>query len=121
MPCPDNLVFFFPCPTILYIYNIFHIILIPSHPHTNLINMESKVNMDVHLSDLSILDPAKLQQLDNILKILLNSSVAQDTFAQIIDGRPTEQSQPSHEAREKYNEFRASFSAKVLKLDTQVR
>ena len=82
--------------------------------------MESKVDKDFHLSDLSVLYPEKLQQLDNILKLILSSSVAQDTFAQIIDGRPTWQSQPSQEAREKYNAFRASFSAQDLKLDTRV-
>ena len=83
--------------------------------------MKSKAYKEFHLSDLSILDPGESQQLDNVLKILMNSSLAQDTFAQIIDGRPTRQSQPSQEAREKYNEFRASFSANDLKLDTQVR
>ena len=118
LPHPD-LFFFLPCPTIVYIY--FQIFFLHSHPHTSSINMEStKVDKDFHLSDLSILYPEKLQQLDNILKILLNSSVAQDTFAQIIDGRPPWQSQPSQEARQKYNEFRASFSAQALKLDTQV-
>ena len=33
--------------------------------------MESKVDKDFHLSDLSVLYPEKLQQLDNILKLLL--------------------------------------------------
>ena len=83
--------------------------------------MESKVDKNFHVSDLRILYPEDLQQLDNILKILLNTSVAHNTFAQIIDGRPTLQSQPSQKAREKYNEFRASFSAQRLKLDTKVR
>ena len=82
--------------------------------------MESKIDKEFHLSDFTVLDSRNLQ-LDNILKLILNSSIAQDTFAQLIDGRPTWQSQPSQEAREKYNEFRASFSAQVLKLDTEVR
>ena len=84
--------------------------------------MESRVDKNHHLSNLSILVPETLQRLNNVLKILLNSSVAQDTFAQIIDGTTSSwQSQPSQEARERYNKFRASFSAQVLKLDTQVR
>ena len=83
--------------------------------------MESKANNDIHFSDLSILYPGELQELDSILRLLLNLSVAQDTFAQILDGRPTWQSQPSPQAREKYNEFKASFSARSMKLDTQVR
>ena len=83
--------------------------------------MESRAKKDHHLSDLSILWPENLQQLNNTLKILLNSSVAQDTFARIIDGRPSWESQPSQKARERYNEFRASFSAQDLKLDHQVR
>ena len=92
-----------------------------SHPHTRSINMESKIDKELHFSDLTVLDSEKVQQLDDVLKSILNSSIAEDTFAQIIDGRPTWQSQPSQEARDKYNECRASFSAQVLKLDTQVR
>ena len=83
--------------------------------------MESQVEKNFYLSDLAILCPEDLQKLDNILKKLLNTSVAHDTFAQIIDGRPTLQAKPSQTAREKYNEFRASFSALRLKLDKQVR
>ena len=82
--------------------------------------MESEVDTDHKLSDLSTLYPEKLQELDTILKIILDTSVAQDTFAQIIHGSPTWHSQPSQEAREKFNDFRASFSAKSLKLNTQV-
>lgn len=83
--------------------------------------MESKVDNDNNLSDLSTLYPEKLQELDNILKIILNTSIAQDTFAQIIHGSPTWHSQPTQEAREKYDQFRADFSADILKLDTKVR
>ena len=83
--------------------------------------MESKIDNELPLSELTVLKPENLQQLDNILKVVLNSSIAENTFAQIIDGRPTWQSPPSEEARKKYKEFRASFSAQVLKLDTEVR
>ncbi len=83
--------------------------------------MESKIDNEVHLSDLTVLIPEKLKPLDNILKVILDSTIAEDTFAQIIEGRPTWESQPSQKARNKYNTFRASFSAQVLKLDTQVR
>ena len=83
--------------------------------------MESKIDKELHLSELTVLDSEELRQLDHVLKIILNSSIAQDTFAQIIHGRPSWESQPSQEAREKYNEFRAIFSAQSLKLDTEVR
>ena len=82
--------------------------------------MESEVDTDLNLSVLSTVYPEKIQKLDNVLKIILNTSVAQNTFAQIIHGKPTWHSQPSQEVRKKYNEFRESFSARDLKLDTQV-
>ena len=79
------------------------------------------MNEDFDFSDLSVLSPGKLENLDNVLKIILKSSAAQDAFAQIIAGSPTWQSPPSQAAKQKYDEFRESFSARVLKLDTRVR
>ena len=83
--------------------------------------MESKIDNELPLSELTVLKPENLQQLDNILKVVLKSSIDETKFDQIIYGRPTWQSPPSEEERKTYKLFRASFSAQVLKLDTEVR
>ena len=83
--------------------------------------MEPQVDKSSSLSELSILNREELQRLDKVLKIILNTPVAQNTFVQVIHGKPAWHSQPSEEAREKYKEFIASFSTRDLKLDTQVR
>lgn len=72
-------------------------------------------------SDLLHLSVEKLQQLDVVLKSILALPIAEDTFAQILDGKPSWQSKPSDEARRRYGEFRKAFSIQALKLNAQVR
>ena len=67
------------------ILNLIFVLPFPSHPHTGSINMKSKVDKDFHLSDLSILIPAEVQQRDNILTVILISPVAQDTTDMVIE------------------------------------
>ena len=47
--------------------------------------MESKVDKEYHLSDLSILIPEEVQQPDNILTVIIISPVAQDTTYKVIE------------------------------------
>ena len=82
--------------------------------------MMSNINKMSDFTQLIHLSAGKLQQLDTVLTSILLLPIAQDTFAQVIHGKTTWQSSPSEVAREQFDEFRKSFSAKVLKLDTQV-
>ena len=83
--------------------------------------MESKSNQASSYSYLFHLGADKLQQLETVLMSILALPIAQDTYAQIIDGKRSWQSKPSHRARQRYEEFRKNFSAQTLKLNTQVR
>lgn len=93
--------------------------------------MDSTGNNFSHFADLGYLSAEKLQQLDTILRSILALPVAQDTYAHIIDGKPTWESNansnskgplnPSHKARQQYEEFRKVFNAQALKLDKKVR
>lgn len=78
------------------------------------------INMVSGFADMTHLGAQKLQELDKVLKSILALPIAQDTFAQIIDGSTTWESSPGHVAREQYEKFSRSFSARVLKLITQV-
>lgn len=102
--------------------------------------MESPVNRVSGFVDLADLSAEKLQQLETVLKSILALPIAQDTYAQIIDGNPTWQSYaepnakrfplettivsdhptPSPGAIQRYEEFRKDFTAAALKTDTQV-
>ena len=83
--------------------------------------MASTLNHLSGVSDLLHLSVEKLQQLDVVLKSILALPIAEDTFAQILDGKPSWQSKPSDEARQRYGEFRKAFSIQALKLNVQVR
>ena len=83
--------------------------------------MRSNFNQVSEFSDLFHLSANKLQQLDTVLKSILALPIAQDTYAQIIDGNPTWHSTPNHKARQQYEEFRKSFIAQTLKLNKRVR
>ena len=83
--------------------------------------MSSNISKDPGFTELSNLSSEKLQLLDTVLASILALPIAQDTFAQIIHGKAAWQSSPSQRAREQYKIFRKSFSAQVLKLDTQFR
>ena len=83
--------------------------------------MASTLNQLSGVSDLLHFSVEKLQQLDVVLKSILALPIAEDTFAQILDGRPSWQSKPSDEARQQYGEFRKAFSVQALKLNAQVR
>lgn len=83
--------------------------------------MASTLNHLSGFSDLLHLSVEKLQQLDVVLKSILALPIAEDTFAQILDGKPSWQSKPSDEARQRYGEFRKAFSIQALKLNAQVR
>ena len=52
-------------------------------------NMESKINQASSYSYLFHLGADKLQQLDIVLMSILTLPIAQDTYAQIIDGKPS--------------------------------
>ena len=82
---------------------------------------------------------AKLGQLSKIVHLLMDSIVVEETFAQIIDGKPTgpvyirnyrraedmdgsEQAAPSPQAIEEYRKLRAEFRIKdILLMSTQAR
>ena len=83
--------------------------------------MESTTNKILDSANLSLLSTEKLQELDRVLRAILALPIAQDTYAQIIYGKRTWESNPSPEAREQYDEFRKAFVTQALKLDTQVR
>ena len=69
-------------------------------------------------ADLAHLSAQKLQQLDRVLSSILALPIAQDTLAQISDGKINWQSSLSHVAREQYEIFKRAFSVRVLKLNT---
>ena len=83
--------------------------------------MESSVDHKSRFARLTDLSAEKLQQLETILKSILATPLAQKTFAQIIDGNPTDsQSDPSNEAIQQYKQIRESFTVQALKVDTHV-
>ncbi len=93
-------------------------------------------------AELVPLSAEKLRQLETVLKSILELPIAQDTYAQIIDGEPTQQPGlestiarltndttilgPSDEAMQKYEEVRKVFRvgkvfvAEACKIDTKV-
>ena len=95
---------------------------------------------DVDLVNLACITPEKLERLEATLATILTSSVAEETYAQLIDGNPTRSSfyenyggenlentnvsdldKPSSQAIQSFQDIRASFSPLDLSLDVNVR
>lgn len=93
--------------------------------------------MDPSLANLSDLTPRKLELLDRSLKFILLSAIAQDTFAQIIDGQPTrlsyeinyrtirdpdvsERMYPADSSIREWIEIREAVVPQTLRLDAQL-
>ena len=101
--------------------------------------MDSTVDKLPTFADLANLSSDKFQQLESNLAFILASPAAQDTYAQLIDGRPTWQSyvrdagfpnevtvvsdrpNPSDEAIQQYEEIRASLTLHAIKMDINVQ
>lgn len=93
--------------------------------------------------NLTNVDPKKLQDLETVLTAILALPIAPDTFAQIIEGRPTrtpysdeikkskdpfiktiiisDNVEPSHEAVQRFEEIKAAFAPQDLIMDLKVR
>ena len=83
--------------------------------------METNVTEVSTWPDISNLSAEKLQQLETIMASILAMPVARDTYAQIIDGSVVhDHSKISDEAIKQYEEIRKGFTARALKIDTQV-
>ena len=89
------------------------------------------------LADLSDLAPTKLELLSRLLRPILQSAIAEDTFAQIIDGQPTrpsyrknyrtvwdpdvsERTRPTDSSIREWTEIKETFVPQILKLDAQL-
>ena len=105
--------------------------------------MESFVKPQSSFGDLTNVDPKKLQDLETVLTTILASPIARDTFAQIIEGRPTRTPdsdeikkskdpsrktitngnnvKPGREAVQRFDEIKAAFGPLDLIIDLQVR
>lgn len=113
----------------------------PQHVHCSLDSQT--VNMDhiTNFADLTHLDNAKFQILQNTVKSILTSTIAEDSFAQIIDGQPTrlsfeknfnydrplydaagvsEATEPSPKSLQLFRTIRADFALQGLKINAQV-
>ena len=103
--------------------------------------MKSRACSDRHeldsLAGLSDLNPSKLELLDRALKSILLSAIAQDTFAQIIDGQPTrssykdnyrtvwepdvsERTCPTEASIREWTKIKEIFVPQTLKLDVRL-
>ena len=111
--------------------------------HSPKIVMESLSKTQPSFGDLTNVDPKKLQDLETVLTTILALPIARDTFAQIIEGRPTrtpysdeikkfknpfrktiitgDSVKPSHEAVQRFDEIKAAFAPQNLMIDFQVR
>ena len=101
--------------------------------------MDSPVEKLPTFADLTNLSSDKFQQLESTLAFILASPAAQDTYAQLIDGKPTWQSyannpgfpnevtivsdhpNPSDEALQQYEEIRAGLTLHAIKMDINVQ
>ena len=101
--------------------------------------MDSPVDKMPTFADLANLSTDKFQQLESTLASILASPAAQDTYAQLIDGRPTWQSyvrdpgfpdefiivsdhpNSSDEAKQQYEEIRAGLTLHAIKVDINVQ
>ncbi len=83
--------------------------------------METNVTEVSTWPDISTLGAEKLQQLETIMTSILAMPIARDTYAQIIDGSVVhDHSKISDKAIQQYEEIRKGFTARALKIDTQV-
>ena len=105
--------------------------------------MESFVKDKASFCHLTNVDPNKLQDLETVLTTILALPIARDTFAQVIEGRPTrtpysdeikkskdpfektiiigDSVKPNHEAVQRFEEIRAAFKPQELTMDLKVR
>ena len=93
--------------------------------------MESYVNNMPTFGDLTNVSVEKLQELNAVLAKILALPIARDTYAQIIDGKPTctpysdrnkaSQSQPTDQAVQEYEKIRKAFAPENLRIDLEVR
>ena len=96
--------------------------------------MESYANNGPTFGDLTNLGVEKLQELDTVLKTILTAPIAQDIYAQIIDGNPRHpvypnektssisgNLKPSDRALQEYEKIRKSFASQDLLIDLRVR
>ena len=105
--------------------------------------IESDVNEGPIFGHLTNLSPEKLGDLETLLKSILALPVARETYAQIIDGTPirtpysedikalrsrlretiivNDNSKPSDQAMQLYEEIRTKFAPQTLKIDLKVR
>ena len=105
--------------------------------------MESYINTMPTFGDLSNVSVEKLQELNSVLAKILALPIAQDTYAQIIDGKPTRTpysdqnkasqsrsgkinsisgtSKPSDQAIQEYEKIRKAFAPENLFIDLKVR
>ena len=105
--------------------------------------MESFCNNQPSFGNLTNVDPQKLQDLETVLTAILSLPIARDTFAQIIEGRPTrtpysdeiketkgpsiktiiisDNVKPSHEAVQRFEGIKAAFAPEELIMDLKVR
>ena len=93
--------------------------------------MESYVNTMPTFGDLTNVSVEKLQELNAVLAKILALPIARDTYAQIIDGKPTctpysdkdkaSQPQPTEQAMQEYEKIRKAFAPENLLIDLKVR
>ncbi len=105
--------------------------------------MESIASDMPSFGDLTNIDPEKLQDLKTILTTILALPIARETFAQVIEGRPTrtpfsdefkrqnlmfhktiivgENLKPSHEAVQRFDEIKTAFVPEDLIIELKVR
>lgn len=104
--------------------------------------MPLKANQVPGFGDLTNVSAEKLQELETVLQHVLDLPIAQDTYAQIIDGTPTrtpfsdeikrtrstfyktiidsDNSKPTDEAMQKYEEIRQQIAPQDLVIDLKV-
>lgn len=114
-----------PPPLLLLLYNTrrkHHTSHITHYFTSNKSKMESNVTEVSTWPGISNLSAEKLQQLETVLTSILTMPIARNTYAQIIDGSVVrDHSKISDEAIQQYEEIRKGFTARALKIDTQVQ
>ena len=98
-----------------------------------IIKTESYASKGPTFGDLTNLSVEKLQELDTVLKTILALPIAQDIYAQIIDGNPTHpvypnerinsvsgNSKPTDQALREYEKIMKTFTAQNLPIDLKV-